>query len=61
MDEPGLQVPHVRIAERAFVLVPLSEVVSGPLPVLGATALALLARLAVEGLRRTEHVLVAAA
>ena len=61
VDEPGLQVPHVRIAERAFVLVPLSEVVSGPLPVLGATALALLARLAVEGLRRTEHVLVAAA
>ena len=61
VDEPGLQVPHARIAERAFVLVPLSEVVSGPLPVLGATALALLARLAVEGLRRTEHVLVAAA
>lgn len=61
VDEPGLQVPHARIAERAFVLVPLSEVVSGPLPVLGATALTLLAELAVEGLRRTEHVLVAAA
>ncbi len=55
VDEPGLQVPHARIAERAFVLVPLSEVVSGPLPVLGATALTLLAELAVAGLRRTEH------
>lgn len=29
IDEPGLQVPHPRIAERAFVLAPLAEVVPG--------------------------------
>lgn len=26
MDEPGMHVPHPRIAERAFVLVPLAEI-----------------------------------
>ena len=29
IDEPGLQVPHPRIAERAFVLVPLAEIAPG--------------------------------
>jgi 2-amino-4-hydroxy-6-hydroxymethyldihydropteridine diphosphokinase len=29
IDEPGLQVPHPRIAERAFVLAPLAEVAPG--------------------------------
>lgn len=29
IDRPGLQVPHPRIAERAFVLAPLAEIASG--------------------------------
>lgn len=29
IDEPGLQVPHPRMAQRAFVLLPLAEVSSG--------------------------------
>ncbi len=46
IDEPGLQVPHPRMAERAFVLLPLAElapdvVVPGTG---GATVTALLAR-----------------
>lgn len=30
IDEPGLQVPHPRMHERAFVLVPLLELVADP-------------------------------
>jgi 2-amino-4-hydroxy-6-hydroxymethyldihydropteridine diphosphokinase len=48
-----LTVPHMRIAERSFVLAPLAEVTSGPLPVLGKSALELLAPLGSEGLVRT--------
>lgn len=48
-----LTIPHPRIAERLFVLVPLAEVVCGPLPVLGRTALELAAALPPEPLRRT--------
>jgi 2-amino-4-hydroxy-6-hydroxymethyldihydropteridine diphosphokinase len=40
-----LTVPHPRVAERDFVLVPLAEVLDGPLPVLGETARTLLERL----------------
>ena len=29
MDDPGLTVPHARLAERAFVLVPLAQVAPG--------------------------------
>ncbi|MBI5948006.1 MAG: 2-amino-4-hydroxy-6-hydroxymethyldihydropteridine diphosphokinase [Chloroflexi bacterium] len=53
LDTPELTVPHPRIAERAFVLVPLSEVVPGPLPVLGARAVELLDRIGLQGAKRT--------
>lgn len=48
-----LTIPHTRIAERAFVLAPLAEVVRGPLPVLGRSAVELLAETGTEGLVRT--------
>ena len=48
-----LTVPHPRIAERAFVLLPLSEVLGGPLPVLGQSAAELLKGLATSGHERT--------
>ena len=51
----ALEIPHPRIAERAFVLAPLAEVYPGGLPVLGATAAELLAPLDRAGLRRTAH------
>jgi 2-amino-4-hydroxy-6-hydroxymethyldihydropteridine diphosphokinase len=55
IDEPALQVPHPRIAERAFVLAPLAEVTAGPLPILNRTALDLLAAVGTAGLTRTAH------
>lgn len=48
-----LTVPHPRIAERAFVLLPLAEVVEGTLPVLGRTATELLEGMDREGHERT--------
>jgi len=48
-----LNVPHPRIAERAFVLLPLSEVLDGPLPVLGRSAATLLEGLDTAGHERT--------
>ena len=57
MSTTELTIPHPLIAMRAFVLVPLSEVVTGLLPGLGDTALQLLVRLgpdASEGMVRTE-------
>ena len=47
-----LTVPHPRIAERAFVLLPVSEVTEGPLPVLGRSAGQLLAGLDTSGHER---------
>ena len=48
-----LEVPHPRIAERAFVLAPLAEVVSNALPVLGKTAVELLKGVDQAGVERT--------
>lgn len=53
LDTPSLIIPHPGIRERSFVLAPLSEVAPGPLPVLGATALELLAQVDMAGAVRT--------
>ena len=46
IDEPGLRVPHPRLAERAFVLVPLNEIAPEATdPHSGATVAELLQRL----------------
>ncbi|GAB4329643.1 MAG: 2-amino-4-hydroxy-6-hydroxymethyldihydropteridine diphosphokinase [Dehalococcoidia bacterium] len=53
IDAGSLTVPHPRIVERAFVLAPLAEVERGPLPVINATAIDLLANTGTAGTRRT--------
>jgi len=53
IDQPGLQIPHPRIAERAFVLAPLAEVL--PRRVIGSETVAgLLGALADETIRRDD-------
>jgi len=49
---PELQVPHERILERSFVLAPLADVFSGPMPVLGVTASEALQATGTTGLKR---------
>lgn len=49
IETPELTVPHARIAERAFVLSPLSDITRGALPGLGRSAVHLLARTGLQG------------
>lgn len=50
LDTPSLQLPHPRLAERAFVLVPLEEIAPHLVhPVLGLTAGEMLGRLGPTG------------
>ena len=49
----ALTLPHPRLAERAFVLLPLAEVADGPLPVRGRSAAELLAGVDARGCERT--------
>lgn len=51
IDEPGFVVPHPRLAERRFVLVPLAEVWTGPLPD-GRAPAGMAERVADQDLRR---------
>ncbi|MCC7486487.1 MAG: 2-amino-4-hydroxy-6-hydroxymethyldihydropteridine diphosphokinase [Burkholderiales bacterium] len=54
IDEPGLTVPHPRLAERAFVLVPLAEIAPGArVPGRGCAA-GLAALLDARGMERLE-------
>lgn len=55
IDEPGLRVPHPRMTERAFVLVPLAEVApEWRHPVAGLAVAELARRVGDEGVRRLD-------
>jgi 2-amino-4-hydroxy-6-hydroxymethyldihydropteridine diphosphokinase len=60
VDLPDLVIPHPLIATRPFVLAPLGELISGPLPVLGESALSLLAAVDASGQRRLGKLLLPA-
>ena len=51
IDKPKLTLPHPRLFERAFVLVPLAEIAPQRL-IAGRTAAAALAGLSIEGIER---------
>jgi 2-amino-4-hydroxy-6-hydroxymethyldihydropteridine diphosphokinase len=52
IEEPGVQIPHPRLHERAFVLVPLAEIAPDFVhPVLGTTLVELLKDIGNSGVR----------
>ncbi len=53
IDRPGLQVPHPRIAERAFVLAPLAEIAPTAM-IAGRSVVELLAAVASDEVRRED-------
>lgn len=53
IDQPGLQVPHPRIAERAFVLAPLAEIAPAT-RIAGSSVADLLAAIGSQDVRRDE-------
>jgi 2-amino-4-hydroxy-6-hydroxymethyldihydropteridine diphosphokinase len=53
IDQPGLQIPHPRIAERAFVLAPLAQIMPDRV-IGGRTVKALLEAVADETIRRDD-------